>query len=165
MRVLFFLYGLATLDAVLIGHHAAIGKNPLVNKGSYWVRSVQRGFVAGQLSLLLISLVTLLCFSVAGDTEALFADCVESGAVVLWGVVPYAVLLLSGLGFYPTRWKVLTNVLVLGPFTLLRTPVLTGAIVAGVWANPRWEVGLILGTAWGTTMLVKHGLRRYPPGW
>jgi hypothetical protein len=82
-----------------------------------------------------------------------------------WVILPYAALVLSALGFYPTPYKALANILVLGPFTLLRTPLVIAAIVAGIVTRPRWEVVPILLTALVTTLAIKPWLRRHPPRW
>jgi hypothetical protein len=159
------LYLLALLDAVLIGHHASIGLNPLIEKAAYWRRALWRGFWVGQGSLVIIAAVTGLVFLASPDRAGLLADCVESGAAMLYLLLSYALLVLSGLFFYATRWRLLANVLVLGPFTLLRPFALTAGVAAGILARPRLEIVLILAAAWATTMLVKPLLRRYPPRW
>lgn len=159
------LFVLATIDGTLIGHHAAIGANPLVNKGSYWVRACLRGFAASQASLALVGAVTCVAFGMSADRASLWADAEVAATAMSWVFLPYAALVLAALGFYLTPYKALANILVLGPFTLLRTPLVVGAVAVGVAVHPRWEIAMILLTACCTTLAIKPYLRRHPPRW
>ncbi len=156
---------LTLLDGALMGHHAAIGINPCLRKAAFWRRAVLRGLLAGLASLATIAAATGAPFALGADRANLLSDCARAAEAMLWVIVPYTLAILAALGFYLTPRKVLANILVLGPFTLLRTPMLAVAVLAGVARSPRWEVAAILAVATATTLAVKPWLRGHPPAW
>lgn len=159
------LYLLASVDGLLLGYRAAIGRNPLVNKRRYWARALLRGFVAGQIALAIIGAAVFLALRTTVDPDGFLADAAVAGGSMLRVYVPYALLVLPAIALYMTPFRVLANVLVLGPFTLLRAPVLVLGLAAGVAARPRWEIGLVLLVSLAATASLRPLLQRFPPAW
>lgn len=155
---------LVLIDGTLIGHHAAIGVNPLLHKDAFWRRAYLRGFLASLVSLSVIGVTTAVTFGLSSQ-PGLMRDAAIAAEHMLYVVVPYAGIHLCGLALFFTPWKLLTNILVLGPFTMLREPMLLASVALGVWASPRWEVVLILTVASLTTLSIKPLLRRHPLPW
>jgi hypothetical protein len=122
-----------------------------------------RGLVVGQLSLGLIALAVVLVLATTLDVQGFLADGALAARSMLVFFVPYAALVLSAVGLYLTPSRILANVLVLGPFTLLRAPVLTAGVLAGIFTRPRWEIVVVLLVALASVGSLRPVLRRLTP--
>jgi hypothetical protein len=141
------LYLLATLDAALSGYRAAGGRNALIRKRRYLARAQLLAVAWGQVFIAAIGAFIALLLVTDPDPAVLAEDLLAACRRLLMVLLPYSVpfvlaLLLTAIPSVDSRS--ILNVLVFGPFTLLR-PFVGLAGVAWAFAGvPRWQV-LVVG--------------------
>jgi hypothetical protein len=141
------LYLLATLDAAMSGYRAAGGRNALICKRPYQARAQFLAVLWGQAFIAAIAAVIALLLAVAGDPPALADDLLEACRRLMVVYLPYASVFVAAvvlLAVPSVDCRSILNVLVFGPFTLLRPIV---GLVGVAWAFvgvPRWQV-LVIG--------------------
>lgn len=143
MTAVLTLYLLATLDAAMSGYRSAGGRVALIRKHSYQARAQARGALWGQVGILAVALVVAVVLLVDSDPPRLAADLLEACRRLLVVYLPYsfvflAALLLRVLPSVDLRSTL--NVLVFGPFTLLRPFVGLAGVAYAYTGVPRWQV-------------------------
>src|SRR5258708_16703451 len=139
------LYALATVDGALVGYRVASGRSALVDKGSYYWRSILRGALLVQPAIGVAVFVAVLLLLVASDSGRLTLELVGMCQRMLQVYVPYAVvvLVMVALRAVPsTDLRVATSVTVLGPATALRPYVMVAGVLLA--ALPRLPPGILL---------------------
>lgn len=137
------LWLLATLDAAMSGYRAAGGRSAKINKRSLHIRAQLLGVACGQCCLVLLAGLVVLLLLTADRVGKLSDDLViacESLHVVF---IPYSLVFLAALvlRLLPSvDVRSVLNVLVFGPFTLLRPFVGIGGVLLAFAAVPRWQV-------------------------
>jgi hypothetical protein len=136
----------------------------LINKVGYQARAQWRGVVWGQAGIVAIAAFVATLLALDPDPTTLGADLLEGCRRLLVVYVPYALVFVVArvVGLAPSvDVRSILNVLVFGPFTLLRPFV---GLVGVAWAFagvPRWQV-LAIGTFGIAVMLgVEWALNRW----
>lgn len=115
---------LFAVDAALAGYRASAGRNPRVRKVEWYRYHAVLGLAAGLgVDILVVALVLLLGVDVR-----------PAAVAMLQVFVPYASAVLFAMLLWYSRSldvQVLSSVLVLGPFTLLRPFVIVGGVAWG----------------------------------
>src|SRR5258708_12574521 len=140
------LYALATVDGALVGYRVASGRSALVDKGSYYWRSILRGALLVQPAIGVAVFVAVLLLLVAADSGRLTLELVGMCQRMLQVYVPYAVVVLVMLALRAvpsTDLRVATSVTVLGPATALRPYVMVAGVLWAAPASPRPDILLI----------------------
>src|SRR5258708_31255466 len=140
------LYALATVDGALVGYRVASGRSALVDKGSYYWRSILRGALLVQPAIGVAVFVAVLLLLVAADSGRLTLELVGMCQRMLQVYVPYAVvgLVMLALRAVPsTDLRVATSVTVLGPATPLRPYVMVARGLCAALASLRPEILLM----------------------
>lgn len=143
MMPVFQLWVLATLDAALSGYRVASGRNSLICKRRYLTRAcVQCGLLA-QVCVVVFLAELMLLIQTADDPAQLRADLVEALRCLHQLFIPYALVCLVALVLRVTPSvdvRSTLNILIYGPFTLIRPAV--GLVGVGwAWSQvPCWQV-------------------------
>jgi hypothetical protein len=130
------LYCLATLDGIFMGYREAAGRHGAIEKRSYYTRAMLRGACMVQIAVIFVAALAVLLASTTGRSVwALYQPGVARFNAF---VIPYA--LVVGAAFRARASshvdvKSLANVLVFGPFTLLRWPLILGATIYAAWGT------------------------------
>jgi hypothetical protein len=166
MLTAILLYVLATIDGALVGYRLAGGRSALVDKRSYYRRSILRGALLVQPAIGVAAFVVVLLLMVATDSGQLTRELVAMGGRMLQVYVPYAALVLGTLALRAVpsiNLRVATSVTVLGPATALRPVVMVAGVLWAALASLRPEV-LLMSTFLAGLMLVFEPLleREWP---
>jgi F0F1-type ATP synthase assembly protein I len=154
------LYCLATLDGMFMGYREAAGRHGAIDKRAYYARAMMRGALMVQLAVAVVLAIALGAFLLgAGSWSQYRAGAARFLAVVL----PYALVL--GAAFRARASsnvdiKSLANVLVFGPFTLLRWPLILAATAYAAWGRWRWPMPLLYLAMLACMRAVELALRR-----
>ena len=159
MIVALLLALLVLTDCVLCGFRASAGREVRLDKWGLYRASALRGLRDGALVLLMSALLAAALVVGASDPADACEAMVHAGAVSTAIFAAYASAIFAAFAFFFTPigdFRVLTNVLVFGPFTLARPYVIAVGLVAGV-ARVRalesaWRVAVLALVA-GTAML------------
>src|SRR5258708_22959796 len=89
------LYALATVDGALVGYRVASGRSALVDKGSYYWRSILRGALLVQPAIGVAVFVAVLLVLVAADSGRLTLDLVGMCQRMPQAYRPCALLVLA----------------------------------------------------------------------
>lgn len=161
------LCALALLDGGFAGYRAAAGRNALVVKTRYYQRAVVHGLVVAALNLVVIAVVAGLCLLLSSNPAALHADFAIAGEKMLLVFIPYSLAVVLTFLPFVCPWadvRVLTSVIIFGPFTLLRPFVAAGGLIFGLITKPRVEVALVCAAAVAVSLAMEPILgRRLPP--
>ncbi|MDB4958607.1 MAG: hypothetical protein JWO36_6176 [Myxococcales bacterium] len=133
------LWVLATMDGGFAGFRNAAGRNALIEKRTLYRMAILHGMRAAQLPAALTGVAVIAIVLTASDRAA---EVVAIGAAArkltcVYGA--YATLVLVALAVYMIAWvelRVLTTVILLGPFTLLRPFVIAGGVIAVARISP-----------------------------
>lgn len=152
------LFVLATLDAAFVGWRSAAGRTGIVRKVPYYMRAMLRGAMAGQVGIFAIALTVALCFWFAPGFNALWQDFEKFGEVLLWFFIPYATI--AVLAFVPrftpsVDIRSMTNVVIFGPFTLIRPYLVVAGVLTGLLLVPRWETLALGAVIVASTLLLE----------
>jgi len=169
------LYVLATLDAAMSGYRAAGGRNALIRKGGYQARAQVRGVVWGQACVLAVAAVVALVLVTNARPAALAADLLLACRRLLAVYVPYSLVFVLALALRAVPSvdvRSTLNVLVFGPFTLLRPFVGLAGVARAFAGVPRWQVagvglfgvGAMLGLEWALNRWYARATRRPATG-
>jgi len=133
------LWLLATVDSAFIGYREAAGRNALIDKRAYFRHALIRGALFGQLAVLIVGVTTAIVLVSVRDAGFLFSDLELIGARMLMVYVPYALILLITFcvrAIPSVDIRIITSVLICGPFTFIRPLVVLAGAVWGVLAAP-----------------------------
>lgn len=146
MATVLGLYVLAVLDAAFSGICAASGRNALINKRAYFMRSMWHGFAVGQLVVLLAFALIGVAIATASDRSATVEQMLAVGrrlVVVYWA---YAALVL---GTFAVRAipsvdiRSITSTIGFGPLTLMRPFVIMVGAIHGLMIGPSMPVVIV----------------------
>jgi len=155
MMAAFLLYLLATLDAALSGFRAAGGRNARIRKRGYHVRAQLRGVLWGHAGIALIVVSIVLISMLDADPAQLSADLVRACWRLHAVYLPYSLIFAAALALRivpSVDVRSILNVLVFGPFTLIRPLVGLAGVAWAFAAVPRGQV-LVIGVFGLATML------------
>lgn len=130
---------LALLDAAFAGFRDASGRNPLLFKQRYQLRSMTRGLLFGFGVSFVGGCSLLVGLWAASSPSALYAAYIQAGRAMCIVYGSYAVLVLLSMSIYiipRPEISSLATVLVLGPFTLARPYVIVAGAAYGVYTSP-----------------------------
>lgn len=133
------LAGLGLTDCVLCGFRASIGREGRLDKRHFYRQAALRSFGAGLVVIAAHAILVAVLVATARDADGVWQSFVTAGrvAVIVYASYAAAVFLAFGFFFAPIGdFRVLTNVIVFGPFTLARPWVIAGGLVASVFAAP-----------------------------
>ena len=160
MIVAILLALLVLTDCVLCGFRASAGREGRLEKWDFYRASARRGLRDGIVVLVVSALLAAGLVRGAPDPIPAWDAMVRAGATATTIFASYAsaIFLAFALFFAPVGdFRVLTNVLVFGPFTLARPYVIVAGLVAGVvrvrLLEPAWRVAVLALVA-GTLMLL-----------
>lgn len=132
--VMIALLVLAVTDAAFCGYRDAAGRNPLIRKAAFYRRALRRGIGYGLVNAAVAALLLAVLLLSSALPDALWADCIGAGAILLCVVGPYATCVLVALGAWTAAEqdvRTLASVALLGPLTMLRpVAILVGAAAA-----------------------------------
>lgn len=133
------LYVLAMLDTAFSGICAASGRNALINKKTYYARSMWHGLLWGQVACVLGLIVLTLAVSLSGNRDQAISDMLAVGrrmAFVYW-IYAATVILMFGVRAIPSvDVRSLTSTLAFGPLTFIRPLVILIGICWGLLTEP-----------------------------
>ncbi len=158
--IAFLLWLLATIDAVFVGYREAAGRNALINKKTYYLKSMLRGALFGQTAIVLVGILILLLITLSSDSQILIDDLKNAGGRMLVIYIPFAVVILTAfvVRLIPSvDIKSITSTVVFGPFTFLRPIIGVIGIIYALIAVLKISVfllGLII-------LLMMLGLEKY----
>jgi hypothetical protein len=130
---------LGLTDCVLCGFRASIGREGRLDKSSFYKKAALRSFGAGVVVIAAHAILAAILITTARDPESVWQSFVTAGRVcaIVYAAYAAAVFLAFGFFFAPIGdFRVLTNVIVFGPFTLARPWVIAGGLIAGVLSSP-----------------------------
>ena len=133
---LLVLFLLASLDGALCGCRTCMGRCPLINKHTFYVRGVLRGIVAAQIASWLSFFVLIAVYRFSPDGPLLRQDLEAAAGRMLYIFLPYAVLVLTNIALrlVPSiDLRSATSVFFLGPLTALRPFVMIPGVIYGIW--------------------------------
>jgi hypothetical protein len=143
---LLILYLLASLDGLLCGCRAWMGRCALIHKHSYYLSALWQGFLGAQavsaLALLALFTVSLL----SPNRPQLRADLELAAGRMLWLFLPYAAIVLISLALraIPSMdIRSATSIFSLGPLTAVRPIVMIAGVLYGVSAAHLRETRLL----------------------
>jgi hypothetical protein len=157
--ILFVLYLLALLDAILCGYRAGAGRCALIYSERFSRRSMWRGFLVVQVVSTICLGVLLIAVYTSPDRNLLIADLEQSANRMVRVFVVYAALVLANLALRlipSVDIRSATSVLALGPLTALRPFVMIAGTTYGIWSSKLPATKLLgalvlafmLGTEW-----------------
>lgn len=163
MTSILLLWLLATLDAAMSGYRAAGGRNALIRKRGYQIHAQLFGVIIGQCCLAAIAGIVIALLLTAENRDGLADDLIAACWRLHSVFIPYSLLFVTALvlrSIPSVDFRSILNVLVFGPFTLLRPFVGVGGVVWAFICVPRWQV-LGLGLTGVSVMLaLEFGLNR-----
>lgn len=155
---------LAIVDAGFAGFRAAAGRNGRIFKSTYYRHAILYGSAAGALLVAGLAGVTALALFVSDAPVRLYAELLAMGVRMLIVLGSYALLVVVALLVYlfaGFELRTLATVTLLGPLTLLRTPAVVVAVVAGVSAGgSAVAITLCVGSS-AAVLLVARALDRW----
>ena len=146
MATVLWLYVLAILDAAFSGICAASGRNALIEKRDYFLRSMWHGVLVGQLvalsAFVLIGVVILTSSDRPSTIEQMLA--VGDRLVVIYTVYASVVLVTFAIRAIPSvDIRSITSTVGFGPLTLLRPFVIVIGAIYGLMIQPSLPVVLV----------------------
>jgi len=152
------LSGLAVLDAGFAGFRAAAGREPTLQKwrSGYYPRAIRRGLLLGLANVLVVVALGA-GLLLASPGWAPVAARAQAALLVVVGTYA-AVVLLAFVPWLTCHHEVrsLTSVIVFGPLTLARGPVVGAGLALALWtARTRWEACLVLGVACALVLIAE----------
>jgi hypothetical protein len=130
---------LSVLDGGFAGYRDAAGRDGRVFKDQFYRRAVRRGLRHGLAVTALVGLVVVALVATSQDPVARLTSLLVPARVlglVLGGYASVVLLALAVWMVAEADLRTLASVTVLGPFTLLRPPVMVVAAALGLWDAP-----------------------------
>jgi len=137
-----FLITMAIIDAGFAGFRDGAGRNPLLHKMRYVLVSWIKGALVGVVVVAALVVFAVVSMEISADPNELWEAYQSLGARMSAVYGAYATLAILGLVIYASpRPEVssLITVLILGPFTLIRVPVIVAGVSWALLAAPRPE--------------------------
>jgi len=132
------LYLLASLDGLLCGCRAFMGRCPLIHTRSYYLRALWHGLLAAQFASLVSLLLLLLVVAFSAHRAELRTDLESTAGRMLWVFVPYSATVLVSLTFRlvpSTDVRSATSVFALGPLTAIRPLITIAGVLVGIYSS------------------------------
>lgn len=140
------LYLLASLDGLLCGLRASMGRCPLIRKRRYYTRALFRG-IAGAQAVSVIALAALVWTNAfSSRPDVLRADLESTASRMLWVFLPYAALVGTSLALRlvpSTDLRSATSVFMLGPLTAIRPLVMIVGVLYAILGSETLETRLL----------------------
>lgn len=136
---------LVLLDAVFAGFRASAGRNARIYKLDYYLRASWLGFGVGGLAIGIAAAPVAFSLLHATAPERQLSQYLDVARNLLWVFAPYATLVLTAMALwtYPhPRIRTLASVLVLGPLTFLRRPVIVAGLLLALLMASEWTLRL-----------------------
>lgn len=169
MRVVLLIAVLAVLDGGLMGFRAAAGRFGKLDKRAYYRAAIARGMLAAAALVCAHGVLAAALAAASGDFDATLGSFVEAARPVAYAFGAFASVALAAFAFYfaPVGdFRVLANVVVLGPFTIARPWVIAGGCGYAAWASHDARVALLAISASTTMLAAERWLaRRYTSLW
>jgi hypothetical protein len=131
----------------MIGFRAATGQRGEIDKRAWFIRAMLHGALAGQLCVAIAGLVVLLLVFGSSDPNSVWQLFNHCGWYMLLIYLPYALIVLTGFvlrALIPILdVRSALNLILFGPFTILRAPVVGAGLIWGVSVTPGWQVTLL----------------------
>jgi hypothetical protein len=143
METLFALYILAALDTLFSGICAASGRNALIHKRAYFIRSMVYGFAWGQVACLFSLLIVFGATLLAKDQHHAIEEMLAVGQRMagVYGVYAAVVLFTFAVRAIPSvDVRSITSVVGFGPLTLIRPAVIIAGLAWGLALLPSLPV-------------------------
>lgn len=164
----FTLAGLAILDIMLAAFRAAAGRSGLIDKRAYhaemWIRAAKWAAVI----VVANAALAVAAWLAAPDPQAAWTGMVAAARslVIVYGLFATAIAIAFALYFAPGEFRVLANVIVFGPLTILRRFVIVGGLVYVIESTQGLRVA-VLAICGGVSILAFEPLfgRRYHGHW
>lgn len=160
---IFLLWLLATIESTFIGYREAAGRSALIDKSSYYRRAMIRGALLGQAAVAIVGVVALGMLLTDPQPGRLFETFEQVATRMLLVYVPYALIVIITLfirAIPSVDIRSITSVLVFGPFTLIRPPVVLAGAIWGLLAAPTARVLLLLGLIVSLMLAMEYVLDR-----
>ncbi len=156
---------LVLVDGTLCGFRAAAGRNPRIRLRDYYAASMRRGALVSVLVVGgFLGVAMAMRSHAADDWSALLVA--ADAMVLVYGV--FATLVLSALALYLVGsfdFAVLSSVLVLGPFTLVRPLVIIGGAVFAAWMSQHLGAAIFCLSAGAVMVSFERLLALGSPPW
>lgn len=148
MKTALALYVLAVMDGAFIGYRAAAGRNALIFKRSYYRRALWRGFVAGNIAVLVAIVLMAVWIAIFPQQSGeLWRDWTSAGQRMLWVFLPYTLVIVGAFALRAIRSvdvRSFTSTVIFGPGVLIRPLVAVAGVAWGASISSRlsvWTVG------------------------
>lgn len=156
MNIAIALVILALTDCVLCGFRGAAGTEGRLDKHAFYKSAIRRAF---WLALAVVSAHVALTWALvatAPDPDATWAAFLVGGRTCVLVYAIFATAIFTAFGFYFAPigdFRVLTNVIVFGPLTILRPYVIALGLLLAVWSAGNTRVAIV-GVSAGVAMLL-----------
>jgi hypothetical protein len=136
---------IATLDCALMGYRLVMGRSALLNQRSARQRAAARAALIAQPAIAAVTTTTVVLSS-SGPASIQSFDAALGRFLLI--AAPYTLIILAttALCALPSpEIRTAANVLIFGPFSLLRPVIATSAVLFAVLPNPHWQL-VVVGT-------------------
>jgi hypothetical protein len=141
------LYCLAILDSAFIGFRSAMGQRGEIDKRGWLLRACLHGAFMGHICVAISGLAVLLVTFTNSDPQRVWGLLNHCALHMLYIFSPYAGLILIGLVFRSSipilDVRCAFNLVLFGPFTVLRPIVVAAGLIYGASVTPGWQVAVI----------------------
>lgn len=173
MTQLALLYVLAVLDGMFVGYRDAAGRNPLLNKRSYYLRAALKGGGLAHLAVLVILAAVGATLSSAPEAAAAIAGLEDFAALLVVVYLGYTAMVMTTFALYALPSYDLQSYItisIFGLLTLLRPVVVVGGALGGAWHIGRpevWPVAIAIVVTMGGLQPVIYwlGWNHFDPGY
>ncbi len=160
---------LALVDVLLAGFRAAAGRSGRIAKRAYYVRAVRNALVAGVLMVGGLVLVGATLAESASDPHAcwLIFHAAATRLVSFYGTYATVTAAAFAVYFAPIgEARVLSSVIVFGPLTLLRRPIILAGLIVALFPTPTPRLLVMAACAAVAVLSIEHVLgRSYARQW
>ena len=146
MGVIVSLYVLVMMDSAFSGICAASGRNAVLNKRAYYLRSMWDGAMWGNVACVVGVVLLLLAVWFSTDRERTTQELVAVGRRMSHVYWIYSVVVLSTFlvrAIPSVDIRAITSTIGFGPLTLIRPAVVLAGIVWGLMTNPGPNVVIV----------------------
>jgi hypothetical protein len=143
---LLILYLLASLDGLLCGCRAAMGRCPLIRLRTYYTTALLGGFFAAQVASFVAVIALAFVSRLTPHRNELRGDLEIAARRMLGIFLPYAAAVLSSLALrlVPSAdIRSATSVFLLGPLTAVRPLLMVAGVLVGIYSARLWETRLL----------------------
>jgi hypothetical protein len=145
IETLAVLYVLAILDTMFSGICAASGRNALIDKRRYYVRSMLYGFAWGQAACIVALLILYAVAAISDDPDRTILEMIAVGQRMATVYAIYAIIVLATFAVRAipsVDVRSITSVVGFGPLTLIRPAVILAGLAWGLALMPSLPVAV-----------------------